>query len=222
MLLILVSEVKPVYVDRYVVFCLPALALLAGAGLAVLGRYWQIVAFGMLALLTLPAQQAIRQPAGHGDNIRAAAQLLQAQAKSGDAVVWSRPGFRDLGAVYPYGFSRLRDIGLKESAAAAGNLSGTEVALQVLERRLRDVERVWLVGVDHEQPDPTVIGWPQFRLIRVWTINSMSLRLYARNAVSAQAHWRARRARSARSAAGGHAPRRIRAPTDDRVTAWAR
>jgi hypothetical protein len=101
-------------------------------------------------------------------------------------VVWSRPGFRDLGAAYPCGFSRLRDIGLKESAVSAGNLSGTNVALQVLKRRLRDVERVWLVGVDHEKPNPTVIGWPRFRLIQVWTIDSISLRLYVRNAVHAR------------------------------------
>ena len=74
-LLILASEIKPVYVARYVVFCLPALALLAGAGLAALGRYWRIAALSVLALLTLPMQQAIRQPAGHGDDIRAAASV---------------------------------------------------------------------------------------------------------------------------------------------------
>ena len=176
--LILVSEIKPIYIDRYVVFCLPALALLAGAGLAVLGRFWRIAAVTMLALLALPMQQAIRRPSGHGDNIRAAAQLLRAQARSGDAVVYFRPGFRDLGAVYPYGFTWLRDIGLKESAVAAGNLSGTEVPRQVLRRRLRRFQRVWLVEVSRNQPDPGVISAPRFRLVRVWPINDMTLRLY--------------------------------------------
>ncbi len=177
--LILASEIEPVYVYRYVVFCLPALALLAGAGLAAVGRYWRIAAITMLALLTLPMQQAIRQPSGHGDNIRAAAQVLRAQARPGDAVVWFRPGFRDLGAVYPYGFTRLRDIGLDDSAQAVGNLSGTEVALQVLEQRLRGVRRVWLVEVGQNQPDPAVIRSPQFRLIRVWWVGDFALRLYS-------------------------------------------
>jgi mannosyltransferase len=121
----------------------------------------------------------MRQPAGHGDNIRAAAQVLSKQAKPGDALVWFKPGFRDLGAVYPDGFSRLRDIGLKDSATAAGNLSGTEVALPVLEGRLRGEARVWLIEVDRNQPDPAVIG-PQFRLIRVWQIRDFTLRLYGR------------------------------------------
>ncbi len=179
--LLLASEVKPVYVYRYVVFCLPALALLAGGGLTVIGRYWRIAGLGVLVISTLPAQQALRGHAGHGDNIRAAAQVLRQQAKPGDAVVWFKPGFRDLGAVYPYGFTALRDIGLKDSATAAGNLSGTEVALPVLERRLRGQTRVWLVEVDRNQPDPAVIGSPRFRLIRVWQIHSLTLRLYGRS-----------------------------------------
>ncbi len=194
--LILVSEIKPIYIDRYVVFCLPALALLAGAGLTVLGRFWRIAAVTMLALLTLPMQQAIRRPSGHGDNIRAAAQLLRAQARSGDAVVYLRPGFRDLGAVYPYGFTWLRDIGLKESAVAAGNLSGTEVPRQVLERRLRRFQRVWLVEVSRNQPDPGVISAPRFRLVRVWPINDMTLRLYEQGGKQA----RRRRASQVRKA----------------------
>ena len=176
--LILVSEIKPVYMCRYVMFCLPAIALLAGAGLAVLGRFWRIAAVTMLALLALPMQQAIRRPSGHGDNIRAAAQLLRVQARPGDAVVYLRPGFRDLGAVYPYGFTWLRDIGLRESAVAAGNLSGTEVPRRVLERRLRRFRRVWLVEVSRNQPDPGVISAPRFRLVRVWPISDIALRLY--------------------------------------------
>lgn len=184
--LILVSEIKPIYVDRYVVFCLPAIALLAGAGLAVLGRFWRIAAVTMLALLALPMQQAIRRPSGHGDNIRAAAQLLRAQARSGDAVAYFRPGFRDLGAIYPYGFTWLRDIGLRESAAAAGNLSGTEVPRQVLERRLRRFRRVWLVEVNRNQPDPGVISAPRFRLVRVWPISDMTLRLYEQDGKQAR------------------------------------
>ena len=38
LILLLVSRVHPVYVERYVVFCLPALALLCAAGLAGLAR----------------------------------------------------------------------------------------------------------------------------------------------------------------------------------------
>jgi len=182
-LLIVVSEIKPIYVPRYVVFCLPALALLAGAGLATLGRYWRIAAVSMLAALAVPNQQAIRQPWGHGDDIRAAARLLQAQATQGDAVLYFKPGFRDFAAAYPYGFTRLRDIGRQESAVAAGNLIGTEVTRQVLERRLSGVWRLWLVEVDHYKPAAGLVGWPQFRWIRTWSFDGITLQLYVHNRV---------------------------------------
>src|SRR6266536_2235494 len=136
-LLMSVSEIKPVYVDRYVVFCLPAVALLAGAGLTIQGKYWRIAALSMLVLLALPMQHAIRQPWGHGDDIKAAARLLRVLARPGDAVVYRKPGARDIGAGYRYGFTKLRDVELAKSAVAAGNLSGTEIPVATIERRLR-------------------------------------------------------------------------------------
>jgi mannosyltransferase len=179
-LLFAVSEIKPVYLYRYVVFCLPALALATGAGLAALGRFWRIAAVTMIALLALPAQSAVRGPAGHGDNIRAAAQFLQAQARPGDALIFYKYETRDWAAAYPHGFNELRDIGLGQTAVAAGNLSGTEVSLPVLERRLRHVQRAWFVEVAHNWPDDSVIGPPRFRLTGMWLISDIALRLYER------------------------------------------
>jgi len=178
--LLAVSEIKPLYVFRYIVFCLPALALLTGAGLAALGRFWRIAAVAMIVLLALPMQNGIRRPGGHGDDIRSAARFVQTQARPGDAVIFYRYAMRDWAQAYPYGFTRLRDIGLGLSGAAAGNLSGTEVAVPVLERRLRHVGRVWLVEVSHNWPDSAVIGPPRFRLARVWLVSDLVLRLYAR------------------------------------------
>src|SRR5262249_13873601 len=39
--MLVVSQAMPVYNFRYVLFCVPALALLAGLGLAALGRVWR-------------------------------------------------------------------------------------------------------------------------------------------------------------------------------------
>jgi len=177
-LLIAISEIRAVYVNRYVVFCLPALALLTGAGLAALGRYWRIAAFGMIVLLALPMQLTIRQPPGHGDDIRSAAQIVQAKARPTDAVVYRKPGSRELGAAYPYGVTRLRDIGLAESAVAVGNLSGTDVARSQLDQRLRVAKRVWFVEVGDDDLYPRLVGPPRFKLIRRWSVGGIALLLY--------------------------------------------
>jgi mannosyltransferase len=162
------------------VFCVPALALLTGAGLSVLGRLPCIAAIAVIGLFALPMQHAYRAPGGHGDDIRATAQFLQAQARPGDAVIYYKFAMRDWGTAYPYGFAALRDVGLRQSAAAAGNLSGTQVAPRVLRTRLRSAARVWLVEVDHNRPDRGVIGPPRFRLTGVWFISDIVLRLYER------------------------------------------
>ena len=177
-LLMSVSEIKPVYVDRYVVFCLPAVALLAGAGLTIQGKYWRIAALSMLVLLALPMQHAIRQPWGHGDDIKAAARLLRVLARPGDAVVYRKPGARDIGAGYRYGFTKLRDVGLAKSAVAAGNLSGTEIPVATIERRLRTAERVWVVHVGYAPAGPMLVRPARFRLIGKWFVNDIALRLY--------------------------------------------
>ena len=82
--LIAVSFIKPVYYVRYVEFCLPALAILVGAGLVGLIRLAAATPLGRLRLTWLPAvvviaglaallagpQQAIRQTAARPDNLR--------------------------------------------------------------------------------------------------------------------------------------------------------
>ena len=55
-LLIAVSWVHPLYTFRYIVFCIPAVALLIGAGLAAAGRVAGPVALALIVVLALPAQ----------------------------------------------------------------------------------------------------------------------------------------------------------------------
>lgn len=191
-LLLTASQIKPMYVIRYVVFCLPAVALLAGAGIAVLGRLARltpvtaaapivaVAGIAGIALLGLPAQHTYRQPWGHGDDIRAAEQFLRSQERPGDAVVYYKPGTRDYATTYPYGLSKLRDIGLARSAVAVGMLSGTEVSPAVLAQRLLSVPRVWLLEVGTDRPYAALAGSARFRLVQTTWRGDMLLRLYVR------------------------------------------
>jgi mannosyltransferase len=162
--LIAVSFVKPVYNVRYVEFCLPALAILVGAGLTGLVRLaWRpelaragvawlppalagLVTLGLAVMLIGP-QAAIRQTAARPDNLRLASAIVAARERPGD-VVFYIPGsdMHVLGTGYPAPFEKLRDIALARSPVASATLTGTEVTSPaVLASRFTDVSRVWVV-----------------------------------------------------------------------------
>ncbi|HEV2537908.1 MAG TPA: glycosyltransferase family 39 protein [Streptosporangiaceae bacterium] len=169
-LLIAASFVKPVYYVRYVEFCLPALAIVAGAGLtglirlaartplgrlrpaglgpAGLGWAWLPAALviAVLAALLAGPQYAIRQNAARPDNLRRASAIVAAQEQPGDVVFYIPSGMRVLGTGYPAPFLRLRDIAAAESPAASATLTGTEITgAAELKRRFTGARRVWVV-----------------------------------------------------------------------------
>ena len=163
--LIATSFVKPVYYVRYVEFCLPALAILAGAGLtglirlatvAPLGRFrlgrfrlaWLPAALvvAVLAVLLAAPQQAARQTAARPDNLRLASAIVAAHEQPGDVVFYIPATMHVLGTGYPAPFGRLRDIARKESATASATLTGTEITSPAeIKSRFTDVRRVWVV-----------------------------------------------------------------------------
>ena len=167
--LVAVSFVKPVYYVRYIEFCLPALAILAGAGLTGLIRLaavaplrwsrrgrWRlglkwlpaVLAVAVLAALLAGPQQAIRQTAARPDNLRLASAIVAAHEQPGDVVFYIPATMHVLGTGYPAPFGRLRDIALNQSAIASGTLTGTEITSPArLKTRFTasSAERVWVV-----------------------------------------------------------------------------
>jgi mannosyltransferase len=175
--LIATSFVKPVYYVRYIEFCLPALAILAGAGLTGLIRLattaplsrlrlggfrlaWLPAALviAVLAVLLAGPQQAIRQTAARPDNLRLASAIVAAHEQPGDVVFFIPATMHVLSTGYPAPFLRLRDIARKESAIASATLTGTETTNPaVLKSRFTDVRRVWVVtgGSNFKFPTPS-------------------------------------------------------------------
>jgi mannosyltransferase len=169
--LVAVSFVKPVYYVRYIEFCLPALAILAGAGLTGLIRLavvtplrsrlgrWRlgplrlallpaVLAVAVLAALLAGPQQAIRQTAARPDNLRLASAIVAAHEQPGDVVFYIPATMHVIGTGYPAPFSRLRDIALNQSAIASGTLTGTEITSPArLKSRFTgsSARRVWVV-----------------------------------------------------------------------------
>jgi len=208
-LLIGVSLAKPVYVERYVLFCLPALAILTAAGLAWLTVLTRRVLAGrglgrrpadvlaavpaallvvaMIAVLAGP-QRTIRQAGSRADNLRAVAAVVSRNERPGDAIVYLPQDTELAGVAYPAPFRRLRDIGLGTSPDGSGTLRGLPAAPAVVAARLRTVPRVWTVQWTHALGTATAVParlarlLSALRLIRTWRVQSVVLRLYAARA----------------------------------------
>jgi len=176
-LLIGVSFALPLYVPRYVLYCLPALALLVGAALAALGRIAGTAALVVIALLGLSTQLAIRGPAGHGDNIRQADAIIAAHRHPGDAVIYVGHDAHYFTAAYPYGLPQLDNIAQRESAAQARNLSGTTLPAAAVRHRLAGIARIWVIGTSAHRTTPDLAGLPVRRL-QAWRIGRIWLVLY--------------------------------------------
>ena len=160
------SYVKPVYVERYVEFCLPALAIVAAAGLVGLirlaagqrlsrpGRAWlppaiaglPALVIAGLAVMLIGPQGAIRQTAARPDDLRLASAVVAVNEQPGDVVFYIPVNMHVLGTGYPAPFLRLLDIALAQSPIASATLTGTEITSPAqLKSRFTDVRRVWVV-----------------------------------------------------------------------------
>jgi mannosyltransferase len=201
-LLIAVSEFHPLYDERYVEFCLPALAILVAWGIAWITRLatttpmgqvglaWlpsAVVILGVAALLITP-DKMIRLTSARPDNLLAASTIVRQQEKPGDIIFYIPATGRIVGTAYPGPFGKLRDIALAASPAASATISGTEVSPPVLQSRFAHVTRVWTVmgftvggstgavtPTDEEKLD--LIGG--MKEIGQWWVGDTVLRLYA-------------------------------------------
>jgi mannosyltransferase len=152
-LLLVVSRFEPLYAFRYVAFCVPALALLAGVTLDRLAgpanRWWLVVpAMAALIAATLPAQNAVRfHPTGAAavNDLRAVAAYLQSNEVPGDGVIYTAPGQRYLAAAYPRPYRSLRDLTVDRTPTQDDTITGTDVDIATVRQRLSTVDRVWTV-----------------------------------------------------------------------------
>ncbi|UXY21640.1 glycosyltransferase family 39 protein [Streptomyces cynarae] len=145
---------------RYMLFTLPAFAVLAGAGLAAATRSRPALAsvFAALAVLTAQEQASMREQFGHywpgGPDFAAAAQTIQKYYVPGDAVAYPRREEEAISLGVRYYLPRalkLRDVFLAQSPTERNDLAATECPEPA--RCLRDEKRIWLV-VRGNETDP--------------------------------------------------------------------
>ena len=175
-----VSLITPVYAERFVAYCIPAVALLTGAALDALGWVAGVAALTAIVAVGLPLQVNVRTATAHGSNLRLEDQIIAANRRPGDAALYSLPATQYQQYAYPFGMWSLSDISLAETPAESDSLTGTLVDPQVVAGRLAHVSRVWLVGggpgaiAIHSH----MIERAGFQLVHSWPRNG--LELYAR------------------------------------------
>jgi mannosyltransferase len=186
------SLITPMYTPRYILMCLPALGVLGGTALGSLRRITRFappIALTAILLAGLSAQFAQRSGSGHFDDIRAIDQIVAANARPGDVVLYTNPNAESFGAAYSYGLASLPNISVTKPAISSGTLAGTTASLATIRTRLAHARRVWVIEINRCVPvpdvlsesgspvGPAVLGLP-FHQVQVWQEHADWLMLY--------------------------------------------
>jgi mannosyltransferase len=187
--LLTVSVAHPIYTYRYIAFCIPAIALLAGTALAALdrvlgsaGRVLGVAGLIVIALVGLSAQTSQRKQNGHGFNIRLVNQIVARHERPGDPVLLISGAVyeRGLTIAYPYGLRPLRDVGQGLSPVQSTTMGGTYAPVPVQRQRLSQVSnRLWVVGGTNKTVP--ILNGLGFTLVRRWYVTGVYIRLYERH-----------------------------------------
>ncbi|HWZ75927.1 MAG TPA: hypothetical protein VNX87_05285 [Candidatus Sulfotelmatobacter sp.] len=202
-LTVLLSFARPVFLARYMIFCLPALLILVAAGMARLHRWLLPPALAAVLLLGL---QGIAFVYGHDfDNERdasgAAANFILDHTQPGDAIIFHIAETR-----VSYEFFRSLRAGANTASPEFRSQLGPEILFphhgagldyrdftgkptpEFVRTTLRDHPRVWLMLMNNgppERPDPTTVMLTQvlpesFPRVERWQFPKVELRLYSR------------------------------------------
>jgi mannosyltransferase len=158
LVLLLASTVQPVYTSRYILICVPALALIGGAAVASYSQIAGAIALVVILLAGSPAQVGQRTNSGHFDNIRALDRIVASQARPGDVVLYTNPNSEMFGAAYSFGLGTLPNIALKQGPIPSDTVAGTDAPIAQIRSRLQHVKRVWVVEINLLQEDPQLLG----------------------------------------------------------------
>lgn len=202
-LTVALSFARPVFLGRYMIFCLPTLLILVSAGMAKLQQWW-LLAIALSAILLLSAQ-GISFVYGHDfDNERdasgAAANFILEHAQPGDGVI-----FHIAAARVPYEFFRSLRAGQNTASPefrvslgpeilyprhAAGldyrDFTGKPTA-DLLHNVTARHPRVWVMLMDNAsggKPDPTTSMLTEvlpefFPKVQRWQFPLVEVRLYS-------------------------------------------
>ncbi|MGX2995679.1 hypothetical protein JNUCC64_15525 [Streptomyces sp. JNUCC 64] len=159
-LLIAVSFLHPLYVDRYVLPQVIGVALLTGA---VLDRHWSTLTAGTAAVAAVASLivlgPPLRSPESRKSDVGAVTELIQRMSRPGDGVLFLPGPHRGWTLAHPGALTGLTDLSLGRSPRASHTLFGVEAPPgEVRDRLLRHRGRVVVVRGPADEPlDPGAV-----------------------------------------------------------------
>jgi mannosyltransferase len=152
-LLMLLSVVQPLYVDRYVLYGNAGLALLMGAALHRLGpSRWMRAAAAVAVLTLVPTTLQLRDTTSRTDDVTAVARAIQVLGEPGDGVLYMPQRRRVWSLPYPAAVRGLHDLALDRTPVASRTLYGTEVSATGIRARMLNSSRIVAVGDPDGEP----------------------------------------------------------------------
>lgn len=202
-LTVLLSFARPVFLARYMIFCLPALLILVAAGLARLNRWLLPSALVVVLLLGLQGTAFVY---GHDfDNERdasgAATNFILDRTQPGDAIIFHIAATR-----VPYEFFRSLRVGTNTASPEFTGPLGPEIlfpqhgagldyrdftgkpTMEFVRSAVQDHPRVWVMLMNNGsagKPDPTTVMLTQvlpesLPHVESWQFPKVEIRLYSR------------------------------------------
>lgn len=142
----MVSQVHPLFDWRYVFFTVPGAALALASLATLLRPRWMVAVIVVLAVGGAHMQNVYRYKAsGHAEDLRGAAQAIEAGSRPGDAVLFLPESRRVVEQAYPGDFRGVDDVTLARTAEESATLLGVEIPADELAAALKGRTRIWLV-----------------------------------------------------------------------------
>ncbi|MER6692642.1 glycosyltransferase family 39 protein [Streptomyces minutiscleroticus] len=161
LLLLVTSLVKPIFVDRYVLYGSIGGALLLGAWMDYFHRLRQsrrnawIAAVAVLAAL-VPPSLALRTPQSRSNDVTAIGPTVRKEGRPGDGLLYLSGQQRILTAADPEDTRFLTDLALAQDPVSSNTLAGIELPAQDIATRMLEFDRIVAVRAAgaHSPADP--------------------------------------------------------------------
>ncbi|WP_247197175.1 glycosyltransferase family 39 protein [Streptomyces sp. GESEQ-35] len=147
LLLLIASLVKPIFVDRYVLFSNIGIALLLGALMDYFHRRWHssriawIAAVAVLAALVQPSM-SLRTPQSRSNDVTAIGATVRKEGRPGDGLLYLAGQHRILTAANPEDTRFLTDLALAQDPVSSNTLAGVELPAQEIAARMLEFNRI--------------------------------------------------------------------------------
>ncbi|MFC5720097.1 hypothetical protein ACFP1Z_07935 [Streptomyces gamaensis] len=149
LLLAAVSLDHPLFAYRYLLFCLPALALLLATAATVATWRLQLLFVLLVAIPLASSHLAIRQEDSRPWDTSAVIRTLSIHDAPGDAVIFSGARCGLIASAFKEAFMNRPDLGRGQTAATLGALDNLPADPALLQQRLARTSRVWRVDCNY-------------------------------------------------------------------------